>query len=382
QIEHHVKERLCDDLLLLRIFCEANRNKNLGVVHSIKREELFTEYYDIMTRNLIEKVQKEEGYKLSENRVKDFITSLIDYMISNGIFFNVPLSYLESSLTNDELRIFSRFLEENILLRKDLTPDAKGLFGRKEVVNFTYDSFRDYLLSAYLTDFVYENDWKHYEKCISEYTSKGHQLREGLPPFLYVHSKKSNNNEVLAFLKSFDWYEVIFENYIWDVPDDSIDEEDIKQVVILLQSEDPSYVTNRLIFHSRWNEAYYPHLNIRILLDYLSTLNDKALNIFVDKVWSDKPLNRWHSADVMSKRKQMIESLDKLLENKDLCSNMYFHNLFELLLYIAICTPGYGFDVFMKYHSRHKNTALLDRVSKTTQSSKLVIKLEEIRRLI
>ena len=382
QFEHHVQEILCDDLLLLRIFCEANRNKNLGLVHSIKREELFTEYYDIMTSNLIEKVQIEEGYKLSENRVKDFITSLIDYMISNGMFFNVPLSYLESKFTNDEQRIFSRFLEENILLRKDLTPNGKGLFGRKEVINFTYDSFRDYLLSAYLTDFVYTDDRNHYEKCILEYTSKGHQIREGLTPFLFVHSKKNNNNKVLTFLKTFDWYEDVFEEYIWDVLDDTIDEEDIKQVIILLQSEDPSYVAKRLIFHGRWNEALFPHLNIRILLDYLSTLNDKALNIFIDKVWNDKPLNRWHNADVKSKRKQMIESLDKLLENKDLCNNMYFHNLFELLLYIAICTPGYGFDVFMKYHSRHKNSALLDRVSKTTQSSKLVIKLEEIRRLI
>ena len=382
QIEHHVQERLCDNLLLLRIFCEANRNKNLEFVHSIKREELFTEYYDIMTCKLIEKVQKEEGYKLSENRVKDFITSLIDYMISNGMFFNVPLSYLESKFTNDEQRIFSRFLEENILLRKDLTPNAKGLFGRKEVINFTYDSFRDYLLSAYLTDFVYINDRNHYEKCISEYTSKGHQLREGLTPFLFVHSKKNSNYEVLTFLKTFDWYEDVFEDYIWDVPDDTIDEEDIKQIFMLLQSEDPSYVVQRLIFYGRWNEAHFPHLNIRILLDYLSTLDDKALNIFIDKVWSDKPLNRWHRTDEKSQRIQMVESLDKVLEDEALCSNIYFHNLFELLLYIAICTPGYGFDVFMKYYSKYKNTDLLDRVSKTTHTNKLVIKIEEIRRLI
>ena len=335
-----------------------------------------------MTRNLIEKVKKEERYKLSENRVKDFITSLIDYMISNGMFFNVPLSYLESKFTNEEQRIFSRFLEENILLRKDLTPNAKGLFGRKEVINFTYDSFRDYLLSAYLTDFVYTDDRNHYEKCILEYTSKGHQLREGLTPFLFVHSKKNNNNKVLTFLKTFDWYKDVFEDYIWDVLDDTIDEEVIKQVIILLQSEEPSYVTKRLIFHGRWNEALFPHLNIRILLDYLSTLNDKALNIFIDKVWSDKHISMWNRIDEKSKRMQIIEEIDKVLENKDLCSNMYFHNLFELLLYIAICTTGYGFDVFMKYYSRHKNTALLNRVSKTTQSSKLVIKLEEIRRLI
>ena len=382
QFEPSVQERLCDDLLLLRIFCEANKNKNLGFVHSIKREDLFIEYYDIMTYNLIEKVQNEEGYKLSAFRIKDFITDLIDYMISNGKFFNVPLSYLESKFNKDEQRIFSRFLEENILLRKDLTPDVKGLFGRNEVVNFTYDSFRDYLLSAYLTDFVYENDQDHYEKCISEYTSKGHQLREGLTPFLFVHSKKNNNNIVLTFLKTFDWYEYVFEGYIWDVPDDTIDEEDIKQVVKFLQSENPSYVTHRLIFHGRWNEDHFPHLNIRILLDYLSTLDDKALNLFIDKVWSDKPLSRWSRADVKSKRKQMVESLDEVLENKNLCCNMYFHNLFELLLYIAICTTGYGFDVFMKYYSKYKNTALLDRVSKTTKSSKLVIKIEKIRRLI
>lgn len=382
QFGHHVQERLCDDLLLLRIFCEANRNKNLGVVHSIKREELFTEYYDIMTRNLIEKVQKEEGYKLSENRVKDFITNLIDYMICNGMFFNVPLSYLESKFTDDEQRIFSRFLEENILLRKDLTPNAKGLFGRKEVINFTYDSFRDYLLSAYLTDFVYTNDRNHYEKCISEYTSKGHQLREGLTPFLFVHSKKNYNNEVLAFLKSFDWYEYIFEGYVWDVPDDTINTEDIKHVVMLLQSEDPSYVTQRLIFYDRWNEAYYPNLNIRILLDYLSTLNDKALNMFIDKVWSDKPIGKWHKDDEKSQRMQMVESIDEVLENNDICCNIHFHNLFELLLYIAICTTGYGFDVFMKYYSKYKNTDLLERVSKMTHSNKLVTKIEEIRRFI
>lgn len=382
QFENSVQERLCNDLLLLRIFCEANRNKNLGAVHSIKREELFTEYYDVMTRSLIAKVQNEEGYKLSAYKVNDFITNLIDYMISNGVFFNVPLSYLESKFTNDEQRVFSRFLEENILLRKDLTPDAKGLFGRKEVINFTYDSFRDYLLSAYLTDYVYVNDRNHYEKCISEYTSKGHQLREGLTPFLFVHSKNNNNNEVLAFLKSFDWYEEVFEDYIWDVPADTIDKEDIEQVFMLLQSEDPSYVAQRLIFHGRWNEARFPHLNIRILLDYLSTLDDKALNIFIDKVWSDKPLNRWYRNDEKSQRIQMVESLDKVLENEALCRNMYFHNLFELLLYIAICTPGYGFDVFMKYYSKYKNTDLLERVSKTTHSNKLVIKIEEIRRLI
>ena len=104
--------------------------------------------------------------------------------------------------------------------------------------------------------------------------------------------------------------------------------------------------------------------------------------MFIDKVWSDKPIGKWHKDDEKSQRMQMVESIDEVLENNDICCNIHFHNLFELLLYIAICTTGYGFDVFMKYYSKYKNTDLLERVSKMTHSNKLVIKIEEIRRLI
>ncbi len=155
KLDTNVEERLCDDLLLLRIFCEANQGKSMGLVHSIKREELFSEYYERMTNNLISKVWEEENYHLTSTKIQSFIMSLVGYMINNDQFFNVPLSYLECNLNDDEKRIFSRFLDENILLRKDLTPKAKGLFGRNEVVNFTYDAFRDYLLSSYLSDYIY-----------------------------------------------------------------------------------------------------------------------------------------------------------------------------------------------------------------------------------
>ena len=219
QLNHHIEERLCNDLLLLRIFCEANNNKgNLGFVHSIKREELFTEYYELMTAKLIEKVRLEEGVSLSPERVKMFIMGLVEYMINKNQFFNVPLAFMETNLSEAEYKIFTRFLEENILLRKDLTPESKGPFGTNEVVNFTYDAFRDYLLSAYLSDYMSIADVSKYKQCISEYTHKDHQLREGITPFLFVHSKIQNRETALAYLSTFDWYSTVFEHYIWDVP--------------------------------------------------------------------------------------------------------------------------------------------------------------------
>ena len=79
---------------MLRIFCEANHGKSLGHVHSIKREELFTEYYELMTQKLIEKVQNEQHYQLERASIASFMENMASYMISNDSFFNVPLPLL------------------------------------------------------------------------------------------------------------------------------------------------------------------------------------------------------------------------------------------------------------------------------------------------
>lgn len=379
QFNHNVKTQLCGDFLLLRIFCEANRNKSLGPVLSIKREELFAEYYEIMTNSLIEKVRLENGYKLSTNKVQSFIMGLIEYMITNDRFFNVPLSYIESKFSKDENRIFSRFLEENILLRKDLTPRNKGLFGKKEVVNFTYDAFRDYLLSAYLSEYLFVRDRRFYEQCINEYTQKGHQLREGIVPFLFVHSKNKGNEDAILFFKSFDWYVSVFEQYIWDISDAFINDDDVYLIRQRLNSENPLHVAQRLVFYGRWDESKYPRLNIRILLEHLSALEDHALESFIEKVWSDTPKKGWRRMEDKTPRTLMIESLEEVLDNQRICNNDYFHNLFELLLYIAICSKGNGFDIFMRYYFKYKNIDMLNRVGKTTQSDKLFVKLNEIK---
>ncbi len=188
--------------------------------------------------------------------------------------------------------------------------------------------------------------------------------------------------DALGFLSSFDWYEHTFEGYIWDVPDEFVNDDDIKLIFKILSSGNPSYVAHRLIFHSRWNLSVYPKLNIRILLDYLSTLDDVSLPIFIENVWSNNPTWIGGRNHKKTDRIRMLESLEGVLDDETICSNDCFHNLFELMLYILICTKEHRFDAFKKYYSKYKNIDMLDRVCNKTKSKMLIVKLEEIKRML
>ncbi len=381
-INRHVEDALCDDLLLLRIFSEANQGKSLGDVHSIKREELFEEYYELMTDKLREKVQNEQHYQLEKSSIAAFMENMVLYMIRSDSFFNVPLPQLLKNIAKEEVEIFNRFLDENILLRKDLAPNAKGAFGHQEVVNFTYDSFRDYIISAYLSDSILPGSLTEYERSVKQYTASGHQLREGISPFLFVHAKNNRQREACVLLSQLDWYEVVFESYIWDVKEDAIDGGDVEMVRNLLSKEDPQYVARRLIYWGRWNSEWHKMLNIRLLLDYLATLDDNALSEFLEKVWPQKVTKYYGGPDPKSDRWYMINSLEKLLNDTEIQKHKDFHNLFELLLYMCVCSDRYAQTVYIQYLKKYRNAKQLEAVQNVTQSNNLVIVTEKLKKLL
>ena len=375
----YVEDDLCKDLLLLRIFCEANQGKTLGHVHSIKREELFAEYYELMTQKLIEKVQNEQHYQLEKASIATFMENMADYMISNDSFFNVPLQQLLRNIDKEEEDIFKRFLDENILLRKDLAPDAKGAFIHKEVVNFTYDSFRDYIISSHLSDHIFPSSLSEYERLVGIYTSSSHQLREGIAPFLFVHAKNNHLYEACEFLSGQDWYEEIFESYIWDVNEESIGDQDVKTVQSLLLKDDPQYVASRLLYWGRWNTEKYKVINIRLLLNHLASLDDKALNVFLEKVWPQEVEKHYGWEKEKSERWHIINTIEESLSDDKFIQYKDSQNVFELLLYMCGCSERYARDVYIQYMRRCKNTQQLEDVQKVTQSSNLVIEIEKLK---
>lgn len=381
-ITHDIKDALCENLLLLRIFCEANQGKSLGHVHSIKREELFAEYYEMMSAKLKERVQNEQHYRLENASITTFMENMVRYMIGSNSFFNVPLAELMNNISKEEEGIFKRFLDENILLRKDLTPEVKGAFIHQEVVNFTYDSFRDYIISAYLSDRILPNDIPEYERLVQLYTASGHQLREGIAPFLFVHSKNNQQRDGAGILARMDWYEDIFESYIWDVKEDMIEATDVETVKRLLTKDAPDYVAKRLVFWGRWNIEKYRVLNISLLLDYLASLDDNSLRDFMENVWPQKVAKQYGRQNENSERRQMIESLEKLIGNDEITKHKDFHNLFELLLYMCGCSEDYAQMVYVKYLKKFRNSKQLEKVQLVTQSYTLVLVINNLKSVI
>lgn len=377
-----VQRELCDNLLLLRFFSEAYQGRCLGYVHSINREEVFATYYQKMKQQLIDKVQQEEHYRLADQHVIDFITRILNLMVTNNKFFNVPLSDLMHTFSVEEQRIFSRFLDENILLRKDLAPDSKGPFAHSEVVNFTYDAFRDYLMATYLVDCVFPNDSDQFENLIKDFTCKNHQLKEGLPSFLFVHCKNTKNEAAINVLRTLDWYNEIFEFWIWDVQDDNITDDDLEVSRNILASKEPEYFAKRLLYWGHWDKNRYPNLNLHLLLGFLSTLSDTALESFFEKVWPRKVVRRYWNRDEKSPREDHVLSMKGLLSDKKITNNPEFHCIYELLLYMLPFSGGEAVSVYLDYQKKYRNVEQLDKVGSVCHSTKLKNVIDEIKKLI
>ena len=287
-----------------------------------------------MKSKLVEKVKNEDHYKLEEISIDKIFENIMTYMVENNTMFNVPLTEIQKTFPHEEIRIFNRFLDENILLRKDLTPNNRGPFSRNEVVNFTYDSFRDYLISVYLLNKIEKKDYSEFQKLVQEYTAIGHQLREGLSPFLFVSARKSQNDRVIKFISTLDWYSDVFKNFIWDIDDILITRDDIELVNSILASKRPKYMAIRLVFWKHWNCELYPNLNIRILINYLTGLDDSKLEDFLERTWP-KSLNKYYiKRKQKSERTLFIESIKQQLDNEEFTKCKDFHNVYELLLYL------------------------------------------------
>lgn len=381
-LNNGVVKDLCENLLLLRFFSEAYQGRRLGPIHSINREEIFATYYEKMKKQLIDKVQLENHYKLADQHIIDFITRMLELMVENNKFFNVPLADLLHSFSPEEQKIFTRFLDENILLRKDLAPERKGPFAHSEVVNFTYDAFRDYLMATYLIDCVFPDDREKFEHLVQEYTSKTHQLKEGLPPFLFVHCKNTQNEEAKLFLKKQDWYEDIFEDWIWDVNDDCIIDDDLGVARDILASDDPSYFAQRLLFWGHWDSTRFSKLNIHVLLDYLLKLEDSELDAFFDKVWPRTVVRNYWNKNEKSPRESHISLMKDLLSNSKVTSNPEFHNIYELLLLMLPFSGSDALNVYLDYQKSFPCPEQLDRVASQCHSEKVKEVINEIKKAI
>lgn len=127
-----VRNMLSEQLLLLRIFFEVNKDSNLDVF-SIRKHEIFAQYIEAIKQNSGEYIVK-------------MLDTVADFMIEKENYDEINLSDLEKAGITSEL--IKKTVDSSVLLSKKLV-FHEGTIARNEneVVYFVFDEMRDYYLA-------------------------------------------------------------------------------------------------------------------------------------------------------------------------------------------------------------------------------------------
>lgn len=358
-INRGVKEQLLSNFLLLRIFCETYQNMELDVIDNIYKEELFTNYYIRKSEQINLKLNSIiNGYTSASIDIKNFIKKVIDIMISKKQYVNI---ILDEIINNEaEKEIYIRFLDENILIKRDLLQN-ENFFSPTEVVNFTFDEFRDFLISDFLIEEVYKKDKNKFNIFLDDLNNDS-PLIEGCSTFIFYKSRRSTDAELKLIINAQKWYYNVFSRCIFNIKDENIipEDKDILKKIIYDKNVSKSKLFINLI-NRRGNQI----LNIDFLFECIREMNQEE---FKENFTRQFGKNTYRYLKI--NESEIITVLNERLYNKDLSDNNQ-HSFFELLLYMFLNESSYEIQIlYEKYYFRN------DAIAKSQINKALTTKNE------
>lgn len=381
-----VFEQLTGDPLLLRIFCEAYGDRqskkkiNIFHIYDIYKENLFRTYFEEKSKKTGERI-RDRFFKM---KVKRLLNKIIKYMIENRSFVNTPVSHVASD-TND-LKLLDKMLDEDMILRKDLEKTEIGISNEKsEVINFTFDEFRDFWLSDYLITSIFARNENEFEKLIDELIDSSSLVAEGLSKYLFHISKRANfdntlknqldNQKLGRLIEQKDWYNEIFIESILSTDDAFISDHDLDKVEqkFMESTKDSSFIIVALI--NRYNTDDYKNLNIRYLLTILRDLNESEYRNLVNPIFDD--VDRWwsHPRDTQYwPIDSLIEDLRNILRENILKYDPYLHNVFEFLIFLFSARNGSKTrKLYENYGMKYPRIAVQQLINNVSAKNRVVV---------
>lgn len=377
----NVYKQLIDNFLLLRIFSEAYQGQQIGIVSNIYKDELFGSYYTLKTTEVNTYYHRTATKK--DFDIRFFFKEIVKYMIENNTFENIPLDYLfEKNPTYYD--IYNQFIDGNVLIRRDL--ESIGVFGNREVVNFTFDEFRDFMLTDYLLNEVYPNSAVNFQTFIENHLNNKSRIREGCGSFLFYMSRKKENITLNNFIQQQDWYKKLLPVLIFDIKDEYVTQYDIELIkYFLINGFDDLlndsefirhfqlfgrinftlFIANRLIYQ-KCNIKKNPNLNISILLEILHGADDLELENFINSLYP--PTRSTYSSsydDNNNPLDNLLKRLKERLEKEEpLQEEAGAHNAFLFILYLV----PFRYEVKRTYHKywmKYKNNNHFEIIQKS-----------------
>jgi hypothetical protein len=275
-----------DDPFLLRMFCEAygnpaaSRARPMNPLRDIRREALFREYFSHKLCALESRSSRKTGVLVGNRHpYQTLLRTMIDWMVEHDMYANVPVAIFDQNQTS----VLEDLVDEDILVRRDLFPES--VLGTQEVLNFTFDACRDFLLSDFLLNVLLPQDRARFEELAAQLTEPGKTVAEGLQEYLFYASRHLGDDTVMAFIERQPWHETVFLNCVFDLDETEITERDAAWLKEACTKG--HYMGPQIAYHflSRYDTSRCPHANIRTLFEMFDALDDEAFAAFCSKVF-------------------------------------------------------------------------------------------------
>ncbi|MCP4579449.1 MAG: hypothetical protein GY846_24520, partial [Deltaproteobacteria bacterium] len=273
-----VTNTLGRDPLLLRFFCEAYGDPDvatgnkLPAMADIYREVVFRTYLEKKLHEMAARHSSGPGVGIPPaRRYKDVLRNIVSAMVSDSAFCDIPITTLNTSLQP----ALAELIAEDVFVRKDLVAGKSVLDPDAEVINFTFDEFRDYLVADHLLNTVREtarNDV--FSEKLTRYTDNNCLVAEGVSRFVFYAVKREGQDTLHAMISTMPWYERIFIQCIFSVEETYVTDNDIQRII-----EEFSKARNKAkqVFFAlinRWDTEAFPRLNIDLLFGILDDLEE------------------------------------------------------------------------------------------------------------
>jgi hypothetical protein len=337
--------------LLLRFFCEAYgnpdvpRNIKLPAMADIYHEVVFRKYLDKKLHEVAVRQPLGSGVGIPADRqYKNVLRGIVSAMVSNSAFSDIPISALDTSLQP----ALAELIAEDVFVRKDLVAGKSVLDPNAEVINFTFDEFRDYLIADHLLNEVLDELGKQvFVERLTQYTADRCPIAEGVSRFVFYAVKKPGQEVLHAAMTAMPWYEKIFIHCIFSVEETCVTDDDIKRIKEeFSRSKDKAQQVFFALMH-RWDTEALPRLNIDLLFSILDNLGDNAYDQLVLPIFYN-PMDRYSiSPKPPYEIKRFAGDIESLVTWKAALWNKRYGKLVELLIYLfSIGGQTYDFPAY------------------------------------
>lgn len=221
-----VRERLAEDPLLLRIFCEVEGSREGPVLAlppraDIHKARLFAEYVRQRSDLMARRQGRAVGVTTSLYSVADAAGAL---MLERRRFDCVPLSALAGRTSPEALRAV---LDEDLLLCTDSPGADDGLLlSDPEVVRFAMDEFGDFVLARLIVQWWVGADRAKAVALVAELVEARSPVSEGLARFLFHEARQSDRSEFRAWVEAQAWHDEAFLECVFALAEEQVDQGD------------------------------------------------------------------------------------------------------------------------------------------------------------